>query len=121
MWLVLSSLDCYVSSNRISQEPLPEPTATELAREAEQEAAVFAQAVNVDRLLTMLRTIDASGDNLADNEEIQVRESWNSPYAVILSCLGRSYIVLACLCGRGSSNSSTNIARSEVRTADSLA
>ncbi|KZT70876.1 hypothetical protein DAEQUDRAFT_667046 [Daedalea quercina L-15889] len=52
-------------------EPLPEPTAAELAREAEQEAAVFAQAANVDRLLTLLRGMDPSKDNLADNEEIQ--------------------------------------------------
>lgn len=52
-------------------EPLPEPTAAELAREAEQEAAVFAQAANVDRLLSMLRNLDASRENLADNEEIQ--------------------------------------------------
>ncbi|KAH7885724.1 hypothetical protein F5I97DRAFT_1778321, partial [Phlebopus sp. FC_14] len=52
-------------------EPLPEPTPAELAREAEQEAAVFAQAANVDRLLSMLRASDASSSNLADNEEIQ--------------------------------------------------
>jgi signal transducing adaptor molecule len=52
-------------------EPLPEPTAAELAREAEQEAAVFAQAVNVEKLLTMLRALDPAKDNLADNEEIQ--------------------------------------------------
>ncbi|KAI0796115.1 hypothetical protein C8Q75DRAFT_710948 [Abortiporus biennis] len=52
-------------------EPLPEPTAAELAREAEQEATVFSQAVNVDKLLTMLREMDPSKDNLADNEEIQ--------------------------------------------------
>jgi signal transducing adaptor molecule len=52
-------------------EPLPEPTAAELAKEAEQEAAVFAQAVNVDKLLTMLRALDPAKDNLADNEEIQ--------------------------------------------------
>ncbi|KAG9309911.1 hypothetical protein JVU11DRAFT_9943 [Chiua virens] len=52
-------------------EPLPEPSAVELAREAEQEASVFAQAANVDRLLTMLRGVDSSGANLADNEEIQ--------------------------------------------------
>ncbi|EJF64020.1 hypothetical protein BD309DRAFT_870034 [Dichomitus squalens] len=52
-------------------EPLPEPTAAEIAREAEQEAAVFAQAANVDRLLLMLRTMDPAKDNLADNEEIQ--------------------------------------------------
>ena len=55
------------------QEPLPEPTAAELAKEAEQEAAVFAQAANVDRLLQMLRQMDPAKDNLADNEEIQVR------------------------------------------------
>lgn len=53
------------------QEALPEPTATELAAEAQQEAAVFSQAANVDRLLTMLRTLDPAKDNLADNEEIQ--------------------------------------------------
>ncbi|KAI0076568.1 hypothetical protein K474DRAFT_1662768 [Panus rudis PR-1116 ss-1] len=52
-------------------EPLPEPTAAELAREAEQEAAVFNQAANVDRLLTMLRQLDPAKDNLADNDEIQ--------------------------------------------------
>ncbi|KAI0358316.1 hypothetical protein OH77DRAFT_1587989 [Trametes cingulata] len=52
-------------------EPLPEPTAAEIAREAEQEAAVFAQAANVDKLLTMLRNMDPARDNLADNEEIQ--------------------------------------------------
>jgi len=52
---------------------MPEPTAAELAREAEQEAAVFAQAVNVERLLNMLRSMDPDRDNLADNEEIQVR------------------------------------------------
>lgn len=52
-------------------EPLPEPTSAELAAEAQQEAAVFSQAVNVDRLLTMLRTLDPAKDNLADNDEIQ--------------------------------------------------
>ncbi|KAI0306042.1 hypothetical protein B0F90DRAFT_1624071 [Multifurca ochricompacta] len=52
-------------------EPLPEPTPTELAAEAQQEAAVFSQAANVDQLLTMLRTLDPAKDNLADNEEIQ--------------------------------------------------
>jgi signal transducing adaptor molecule len=52
-------------------EPMPEPTAAELANEAEKEAVVFAQAANVDRLLTMLRSLDPAKDNLADNEEIQ--------------------------------------------------
>ena len=51
---------------------MPEPTAAELSKEAEKEAAVFAQAANVDRLLTMLRSLDPAKDNLADNEEIQV-------------------------------------------------
>ena len=54
------------------QEALPEPTAAELAKEAEQEASVFSQAANVDRLLTKLRQMDPAKDNLADNEEIQV-------------------------------------------------
>ncbi|CCM01831.1 uncharacterized protein FIBRA_03899 [Fibroporia radiculosa] len=52
-------------------EPLPEPTASEIAKEAEQEATVFSQAANVDRLLTLLRGMDPAKDNLADNEEIQ--------------------------------------------------
>ncbi|KAN0137027.1 hypothetical protein V8E53_005024 [Lactarius tabidus] len=52
-------------------EALPEPSAAELAAEAQQEAAVFSQAANVDRLLTMLRTLDPAKDNLADDEEIQ--------------------------------------------------
>ncbi|KAF8961986.1 hypothetical protein BDZ97DRAFT_1905402 [Flammula alnicola] len=34
-------------------EAMPEPTAAELAKEAEQEAAVFAQAVNVEKLLNI--------------------------------------------------------------------
>lgn len=51
---------------------MPEPTASELAKEAGQEAAVFAQAVNVEKLLNMLRALDPAKDNLADNEEIQV-------------------------------------------------
>jgi len=42
-----------------------------LAAEAQQEAAVFAQAGNVDQLLSMLRSLDPAKDNLADNEEIQ--------------------------------------------------
>ena len=54
-----------------TQEPLPEPTAAEIAREAEQEASVFSQAANVDRLLMMLRNMDPAKDNLADDEEIQ--------------------------------------------------
>lgn len=55
------------------QEPLPEPSAAEIAREAEQEAMIFSQAANVDKLLTMLRSYDPATDNLADDEEIQVK------------------------------------------------
>jgi len=54
---------------------VPEPTAAELAKEAEQEAAVFSQAVNVEKLLNMLGALDPAKDNLTDNEEIQVRIS----------------------------------------------
>ena len=51
---------------------MPEPTASELAKEAEQEASVFSQAADVERLLSSLRKLDPDKDNLADNEEIQV-------------------------------------------------
>ena len=37
---------------------MPEPSAAELAKEAEQEASVFSQAVNVEKLLNMLRALD---------------------------------------------------------------
>ena len=64
---------------------MPEPTSAELAKEAEQEAALFAQAVNVEKLLDMLRALDLAKDNLADNEEIQVgTDTWS---LVCLSCL----------------------------------
>ena len=55
--------------------PLPEPSATdsELAEEAKQEAAVFAQAMNVEILLNKLRALDpAKGNTIADDQEIQV-------------------------------------------------
>jgi hypothetical protein len=54
------------------QEPLPDLTPEDLAREAEQEAAIFSQAANIDKLINMLRGLDPAKDNLADNEEIQV-------------------------------------------------
>jgi len=47
---------------------IPEPTS------AEQEAAVFAQAVNIEKLLDMLRALNPAKDDLADNEEIQELE-----------------------------------------------
>jgi signal transducing adaptor molecule len=68
---------------------MPEPSATELAKEAEQEAAVFAQAMNVEKLLNMLKALDPAKDNLADNEEIQVGDH------LIFSVL--SFYVYQCL------------------------
>ncbi|PPQ88414.1 hypothetical protein CVT26_004554, partial [Gymnopilus dilepis] len=53
------------------EEPLPEPTPAELTLEAQSEAQVFSQAVQVEKLLAMLRALDPEKDNLADNEEIQ--------------------------------------------------
>jgi signal transducing adaptor molecule len=46
-----------------------------VGKEAEQEAAVFAQTMNIEKLLNMLpvRALDPAKDNLADDEEIQVR------------------------------------------------
>ncbi|EJU03500.1 hypothetical protein DACRYDRAFT_99146 [Dacryopinax primogenitus] len=52
-------------------EVLPDPTPLEIQKEAEMESQVFAQAANIDRLLTMLRGLDPARDNLADNDEIQ--------------------------------------------------
>ena len=54
------------------QEPMPDPTPAEIARDAEAEASVFNQAANIDKLLNMLKTFDIQRDNLADNEDIQV-------------------------------------------------
>jgi hypothetical protein len=79
---------------------MPEPTSAELAREAEQEAAVFAQAVNVEKLLNMLRALDPAKDNLADNEEIQVGMHHLSPVSFLCTWISdyaitRNYIDLA--------------------------
>ncbi|CCO29085.1 Class E vacuolar protein-sorting machinery protein HSE1 [Rhizoctonia solani AG-1 IB] len=52
-------------------EPLPEPTATELAKEAEAEALVWSQGGAIDTLLQKLREFDPATDNLNDSEEIQ--------------------------------------------------
>lgn len=95
---------------------MPEPTAAELAKEAEQEAAVFSQAVNVEKLLNMLRALDPAKDNLADNEEIQVRILANVSISVIADyCVNRNCIDQVWLCVQRSSNLSISTARSEVR------
>jgi signal transducing adaptor molecule len=52
-------------------EVLPDPTPADLQREAEMEARIFAQANNIDRLLSKLRGLDPARDNLAEDEELQ--------------------------------------------------
>ncbi|OAV94974.1 hypothetical protein PTTG_06952 [Puccinia triticina 1-1 BBBD Race 1] len=51
-------------------ETIPDPSPEALTREAEAEAAVFAQACEIDRLLQMMNNLDAQRDNLADNDEL---------------------------------------------------
>lgn len=52
-------------------EVLPDPTPADVQREAEMEAKIFAQANNIDRLLSKLRGLDPARDNLAEDEELQ--------------------------------------------------
>ncbi|KAG8907349.1 ESCRT-0 subunit protein hse1 [Tulasnella sp. 403] len=52
-------------------EPIPEPTAADIAKEVQMEAEVFSQGPNIDKLLAMLRGLDPLKDNLADNDELQ--------------------------------------------------
>lgn len=52
-------------------EVLPDPTPADVQREAELEARIFAQANNIDRLLSKLRGLDPARDNLAEDEELQ--------------------------------------------------
>ena len=60
---------------------MPDPTPSELTREAEQEAAVFSKAADVDKLLNMLKATNPTKDNLADNEEIQVRSQCDQGFS----------------------------------------
>jgi signal transducing adaptor molecule len=53
-------------------EVLPDPTPADIQREAEMEAKIFAQANNIDKLLSKLRGLDPNRDNLAEDEELQV-------------------------------------------------
>ena len=62
---------------------MPEPSAIELGKEEEQEAAVFAQAMNVEKLLNKLKALDPAKDSLADDEEIQV---WIISFSCSLCC-----------------------------------
>lgn len=52
--------------------PIPDPTPEELEQEARDEADVFAEAKNVEKLLAILSSAEASGSsNVAENEELQ--------------------------------------------------
>lgn len=55
-------------------EILPDRTPDDIQREAELEARIFAQATNIDKLLSKLRGLDASTDNLAEDDELQVSD-----------------------------------------------
>lgn len=52
-------------------EILPDPSPADIQREAEMEASIFAQANDIDRLLSKLRGLDPARDNLAEDEELQ--------------------------------------------------
>ena len=53
-------------------EIIPDPTPESIARDAEVEAQVFAQAGSVDRLLAMLSAADAQNSNISDDDELMV-------------------------------------------------
>lgn len=62
-------------------EALPEPTASELQEEAQEEARVFGSLGLVDRLLEILKKIDTTrGDRLQDNPEVE--ELYQSSVAI---------------------------------------
>lgn len=52
-------------------ENLPEPTAADLQREAEDERKVFAEAKNVEKLLSILSSAELNDPSLAENEQLQ--------------------------------------------------
>lgn len=52
--------------------PIPDPTPEQLEREARDEADVFAEAKNIEKLLAILSSAEANGSsNVAENEELQ--------------------------------------------------
>ena len=52
-------------------EVLPEPSPEKVQQELEMENEVFAAAPEIDRLLSKLRSIDPTRDNLAEDDELQ--------------------------------------------------
>lgn len=75
------------------QEIIPDPTPESIARDAEMEAQVFAQAGNVDRLLSMLSAADAQGSSISEDDDLMV--------CLLLGCLVESFgpLILCCLAG----------------------
>lgn len=61
--------------------PLPEPTAEELQREAQDELSVFAQSRNIEKLLAILSSAD-SRDGLRIAEDEQLQNLYHSTLAV---------------------------------------
>ncbi|GAA5893853.1 hypothetical protein JCM5296_004619 [Sporobolomyces johnsonii] len=62
------------------QEELPDPDPRALAREQEQEAEIFAQVAMVDKLLDLMRSLSARGEDFADNDELT--DLYNSSMAL---------------------------------------
>lgn len=52
-------------------ENLPEPTPADLQREAEEERRVFAEAKNVEKLLSILSNAQPNDSSIADNDQLQ--------------------------------------------------
>lgn len=60
------------NADTVSKEPLPDPTPAELAREAQEEARVFAAQGLIVNLQRMLDRLDPSrGDRIEDNPEVE--------------------------------------------------
>lgn len=77
------------------QEPIPDKTPVDIQREAEAEAAVFAEAANIDKLVNKLRNFDPARQSLAEDDDLQVSakhilvsESACFHTDVVLACAG---------------------------------
>lgn len=66
----------------MQEEILPPDDAN---KEAQLEAQLFAQAGAIDNLLKMIRSLEGSNQDIADNDELQV----SKPAAYNLSCADR--------------------------------
>lgn len=80
-------------------EIIPDPTPESIARDAETEAQVFAQAGNVDRLLALLSAADAQGSSISEDDELMVRTTCFSRLVLQAKACCRSYTNNAFSCG----------------------